>query len=590
MNDALLLLLVLAGAMVGFITGVVRYDLVALLALLATVLLGLVPAAEAFTGFGHPAVITVAAVLVISRGLQEAGIVNVLGRVLARIGQSTTVQVAALTLLVALLSAFMNNVGALALLLPVAMTMARNAGTPPSRLLMPLAFGSLLGGLCTLIGTPPNVIIAGYRAQQMGESFGMFSFAPVGVAVAAAAGLFIALIGWRLLPERKGQGGVGEMFEVEKYLSELRVGEKAKAVGQTLGELNETVGDSLPLVAVVREGRKYPPSRFFGPLAPGDVLLVEAEAEEIEAISQQTGFEIGSAGEEAAKLFKDSEVRLVEAVVQPEGFLAGRSAGSVRLLSRYGLRLLAVARQGKRLRQRLRDVRFAPGDVLLLQGDEDDLSENLARAGCLPLASRALQVGQPRGLLVAVGLFAAGIIAIVAGGVAAPVALTAVAVALLAARVLALREAYQAIEWPVIVLLGALVPVGAAFETTGGAALLSDAILRWGADLPPLATLAVLLVATMVLSDIINNAAAAVLMAPIGYTLARGLEVSADPFLMAVAIGASCAFLTPIGHQSNTLVMGPGGYQFGDYWRMGLPVQAVVFAVALVALPVVFPF
>lgn len=590
MNDTVLLLLVLAGALAGFVTGVVRYDLVALLALLAAVALGLVPTADAFAGFGHPAVITVAAVLVISRGLQQAGIVDALGGLLGRVGGSTTVQVAALTLLVAVLSAFMNNVGALALLLPVAVTMARDAGTPPSRLLMPLAFGSLLGGLCTLIGTPPNVIVAGYRATQTGESFGLFAFAPVGAAVAGAALVFVALVGWRLLPERKGQSAAGEMFEVDKYLTELRVPAKGKAVGQTLREVHEMVGEALPLVAVVRDGKKHPPSRFFGPLAADDVLLVEAEAEEIETIAQKAGLEVGGATEEAEALFKDGEIRLVEAVVQPDSFLAGRTAGSVRLLSRFGLRLLAVARQGARLRQRLSDVRFAPGDVLLLQGDEDDLADNLARAGCLPLASRELKVGQPRRLVLAVALFAAGIALIVFGWASAPVALTGVAVSLLLVRVLPLREAYNAIEWPVIVLLGSLVPVGAAFETTGGAALLAEALLRWGGDLPPLATLAVLLLATMVLSDIINNAAAAVLMAPIGFTLARGLEVSADPFLMAVAIGASCAFLTPIGHQSNTLVMGPGGYRFGDYWRLGLPVQLVVFAVALAALPVVFPF
>jgi len=636
MDDSTLVFIVLGLTLAAFVWGRFRYDLVALSALLGSVLLGLVPGEEAFQGFGHPAVITVAAVLVLSRGFERSGVVDVIAEQVLKVGERLFLQLAALTGTVVVLSGFMNNVGALALLLPVAMRLAREHDTSPSLLLMPLAFGSLLGGLTTLIGTPPNIIIASYRGSVTGETFGMFSFSPVGAVVALAGLAFILLIGWRLVPLRAGKASTEAMFDTANYLVELRVGEESKANGLTLRELHQELEETIPVLAVVRDESRRAGHTFFGVLREGDILLMEAGPEEMKLLEDKAGLSLGKDAEDEEQKEKeeaekektekekdqggnkdqdeekdknknknkkkkknkskkdksgvDTEgLQLVEAVVRADSMMVNHTVTQLRLHNQFGLHLVAVARDGGRLKQRLREIRFRPGDVLLLQGGESELAESLATLGCLPLAKRDLNLGQPRLLLVSLGIFAAAILAILLGVLPAAVALSSAALVSLLVGVLPLREGYQAIDGPVIVLLGAMIPVGQALETSGGAALIAEAMLVWGTEWPVVVTLIGLFVLTMMLSDIVNNAAAAVLMAPIAASLARGFEVSLDPFLMAVAVSASCAFLTPIGHQSNTLVMGPGGYRFGDYWRMGLPLEVVVVAVAIPMILLVWP-
>lgn len=589
MHDAYWVFGILILTLAGFVWGRVRYDLVALLALFAGVVVGVVPAGEAFTGFGHPAVITVAAVLVLSRGFQRCGLVDVIAAQTLKAGGNIMAQLAVLTTSVAVLSAFMNNVGALALLLPVAVRMAREHGHPPSLLLMPLAFGSLLGGLMTLIGTPPNLIVAGYRGMHRGEPFGLFSFFPVGGGVALAGLVFLVLLGWRLAPRRRGQASPDELFETADYLSELEVAKDSKAAHWTLRELDDACGEPLPVVAVLREGKRHPAHTFSSTFRPGDVLVVEAEPEELQLIEEKSGFKLAGGEKSARKLADAEDLQLVEAVVRAESLLVNRTVAQMRLLDRHGLHLLAVAREGGRLRQRLNQVRFRPGDVLLLQGDEKDVGENLAELGCLPLASRNLGLGQPRRLLTASALFLAAIVVILAGWLPSAVALSLAAVGSVLAGVLPLRDAYTGIDWPILVLLAAMIPVSQALETSGGAQRVADTLLALGRDWPPAATLLLLFLLTQALSDVINNAASAVLMAPIAVRLAEGAGVSSDPFLMAVAVAASCSFLTPIGHQSNTLVMGPGGYRFGDYWKVGLPLTAVVILTAVPLILLVWP-
>ncbi len=573
--------LILAFALAGFVWGRIRYDLVALLALFACVLSGVVAAADAFAGFGHPAVVTVAAVLVLSKGFQQSGLVDAIARLTLKAGGAVTAQVLVLTLTVALLSAFMNNVGALALLLPVALRMAREHGHAPSLLLMPLAFGSLLGGLLTLIGTPPNVIVSSYRAQVVGEPYGLFEFAPVGGGVLAAGLVFLVLAGWRLTPRRKGPASSDELFETADYVSELEVRPEAKAVGWTLADLQEACGEPVPVVAVLRGEQRLPGYAFRGALQTGDVLLVEAGPEELKLVEEKGGLALAGSGKFAEKLGEAKDLDIVEAVVRPDSPLIRRTVTQIRLLDRHGLHLLAVARDGGRVKERLGRVRFQSGDVLLLQGPESEMTERLADLGCLPLARRALALGKPRRLILSVTIFALALVAMLAGWLTAPVALAMAAVATVLAGVLPLRETYASIDWPIIVLLAAMIPVGGALETTGGAQQVAEGLLALGQAWPPVAMLALLFFLTQGLSDVINNAASAVLMAPIAAKLAAGFEVSPDPFLMAVAVGASCSFLTPIGHQSNTLVMGPGGYRFGDYWKVGLPLTLVVAATAL---------
>ena len=507
----------------------------------------------------------------------------------------------------------MNNVGALALFMPVAVWMSRQSGRSPSYLLMPLAFGSLLGGTLTLIGTPPNLIIAGYRAEAGGAPFGMFAFAPVGLAITLAGVAFIALFGWRLVPRRQEPDASGDLFEISAYLTEVRVPEGCRYAGRALHALIDAVKDEadVQIIALVRGDERQRMPSTYEVLREDDILLVEADSDSLKALLDMTGVELAADVDEqeqkahaeqqataqavdqekAEKSHKSrhGELALVEAIVAPNSMLVGTSASGLDLRERHGVNVLAVARQGQRLRQRLGSIRFAAGDILLLQAREDGLQAGLNSLGCLPLASRGLRITTPRNVLLASAIFAATLASIALGLLPAATALVTGALVMILAGLIPLGGIYRSIDMPVIVLVAAMLPVGQALETSGGSQLIADALLRLGQSMSPAATLAVLMVAVMLISNVVNNAAAAVLAAPVAISLARGMEASFDPFLMAVAIGASCAFLTPIGHQSNTLVMAPGGYRFGDYWRLGLPLSILVVLCAVPAILWIWP-
>ncbi|HDS64069.1 MAG TPA: SLC13 family permease [Methanofollis liminatans] len=576
-------------ALVLFVYGRWRYDIVALLSLFIVTLTGVVGWDEAFFGFANPAVITVAAVLVISRGLQNAGVVDLIVHRLSGVGDGPGTQVSLLTGIVTAFSAFMNNIGALALLLPVGLRMARKSGIAPSILLLPLAFGSCLGGLITLIGTPPNIIIAAFRAEHTGEPFAMFDFAPVGLAVAVAGVLFISLIGWRLVPKRAGPSSREDLFEVKNYLTEVRVTEDSKLAGMSLREIEEKTEADVAVVHLVRGETIRPAPYRYEIVRPGDILIVRADSDDLKAFIDLSGFELAEGVEVKSDTLGSGDVTLVEAMVQPDSPVIGRRVRDLSIRWRFEVNLLAVARQGERLRERLQQVRFEVGDVLLLQGTPGTLQEAMKALGCLPLAERGLKIGEPQRIILSVGIFGFAIAIAAVGLVPIQIIFPMAAVAMVLTSLIPLREVYESIDWPVIVLLGALIPVGQALESTGGARLIASTLLGLQGQVPAEAILVILLVATMFLSDFINNAATAVLMAPIGVSLAGGLGVSTDPFLMAVAVGASCAFLTPIGHQSNTLVMGPGGLRFGDYWRLGLPLETIIVLVAVPLILYVWP-
>ena len=574
---------ILLATLVLFVWGRWRYDLVAVAALLGVFLAGLVPADQVFLGFGHPAVVTVAAVLVLSRGLLNAGVVAALSRHLERVGSRPTLQVAALTTIVILCSGFMNNVGALALLMPVAIWMSRQSGRSPSLLLMPLAFGSLLGGLITLIGTPPNIIIALYRAETGAPAFGMFDFAPVGAPVALAGLLFITLLGWRLTPRREAQSAPEELFEIEGYISEVVVPEDSRFIGKTIYHLTSEMEKETDAVVVdlVRSNHHTPAPPWHEIIEAGDVLMVEAAPDELKELIDGLGLElvVGKAHSEAT--LGAGEIRLMEAVIVADSPLVGKTAAGLNLGRDHGINLLAIARRGRQLQRRLRQTTLIAGDILLLQGADESLKAMLTKFRCLPLAERGLRIGQPRKVVLAVAIFATAMAFSALDLVPVQIAFTAASVMMVLAGLVPLKEIYESIDWPVIVLLGAMFPLGHALESTGGAQLIADGLLQLSHGAAPMLILAMLVVGTMVLSNVVNNAAAAVLMAPIAITLAHGLSVSVDPLLMAVAVGASCAFMTPVGHQSNALVMAPGGYLFGDYWRLGLPLSVIVTVVAV---------
>jgi len=579
--DQFLVFATLALTLILFVNGKWRYDVVAVLALLSVVLTGLIPVESAFTGFSNPAVVTVAAVLVLSRGLQNSGIVDMIGQWLSRVRGGIVVQLLALTGVIAVLSAFMNNVGALALLLPVTIQLARKKGVSPSVFLMPIAFASLLGGMTTLIGTPPNIIVAAFREQAGIEPFRMFDFAPVGVGVALVGLLFISLVGWRLIPLRRAASSSSDLFEIGEYVTEVRVPAASGLIDKRLREMGALAEAQITVIGLVRgsERRMAPgPNTKF---RSGDILIVSAGTEAIESLVSKAGVELVGSEPLGSADLESEDVGLVEAVVTPNSLLVRETAFSLNLRANYGVNLLAVSRQGARLTARLDRIRLRMGDVLLLQAPKSSLAELLATLGCLPLAQRGLRIGQPRRILLSLTVFGAAL-ALAATGVLPPaVAFVAAAATMVIARLLSLQEAYESIDWPIIILLGAMIPVGEALERTGAAQLVADTMLHAGRGMPAAVSLVAILVATMFLSDLVNNAAAVVLMAPIAISLAEGLGARVDPFLMAIAIGASCAFLTPIGHQSNTLVMGPGGYHFGDYWRMGLLLELLVVVIAV---------
>lgn len=588
----LILFIVLVAMLVLFVWNRWRYDIVALVALLVVAVAGLVPPGQVFAGFGHPAVITVAAVLVLSRGLLNAGVVDSLARQLTRVGNQPMIQVATLTGIVALCSGFMNNVGALALLMPVAIWMSRRGGRSPSFLLMPLAFGSLFGGTLTLIGTPPNIIIAAYREQSGALPFGMFDFIPVGAAITMCGLFFISIIGWRLTPQRKEQDSAEDLFEISSYLTELLVPEGCKFAGRTLYDLIAAVRNDADVVVIglVRTGRRLQMPSTYEVIKENDILQVEADSDSLKTLIDVTGLKLAEAGgNEDKEKAREGGLNLVEATVAPGSMLAGKTATSLDLRERYGINVLAVARQGRRLRERLGKIRFVTGDILLIQGREESLPSALNDLGCLPLASRGLRIGKPRNVLLAICIFAVSLALIACKLLPAATALAGGAAVMVLAGLISPSEIYKSIDMSVILLLAAMLPIGQALESTGGSQLIAYKLLAVGRSASPAMTLVILMTATMLLSNLVNNAAAAILAAPIAVNLAKGMELSVDPFLMAVAIGSSCAFLTPIGHQSNTLVMAPGGYKFGDYWRMGLPLSVLVVATAVPVILWIWP-
>lgn len=600
--DQVLLASILVMTIAAFLWGKWRHDIVALGSLLACTAVGLVPAADAFTGFGHPAVITVACVLVLSRALQVSGAVDVLARRLVPESAGTMVTIAALTGLAAVLSAFMNNVGALALLMPVAIQVASRRDLPAGKLLMPLAFGSILGGMTTLIGTPPNLIVAGFRGARAGEGFAMFDFTPVGLAVAAAGVAFISLVGWRLVPSRERSDTEG--FKTEAYLTEVRIPDSASVADKTLREV-ETLLEAAgaQVVGLIRNDvRLATPARNLR-VRSGDILVMESEPEILASVLSELGLQLEEsdqakeaegetekdAGRESGDDGPADETTLAEFAVLPNSSFVGRSATLVRLRTRFGINLLAVSRKGRRSVVRLRTMGIRAGDVLLLQGAPESLAEFAGQFGCVPLAERSLYLPDKKQALLATGIMVAAV-----GGAALGLlpAAACFAVAVLAAVVLgavSARTVYDAIDWSVIVLLGALIPVAGALSTTGAADLIAGLIVG---SLPVgqgVLALTAILVVTTLLSAVVNNAATAAVMCPIAIGTANQLGASADPFLMAVAVGASCAFLTPIAHQNNTLILGPGGFRFGDYWQLGLPLEILVVTVGVPAILFVWP-
>ncbi|MCK7598650.1 SLC13 family permease [Microbulbifer sp. CAU 1566] len=681
--DQIIILVIIAVTIVLFIWGPWRHDMVALASLLACVFTGLIEPEDAFTGFGHPAVVTVACVLILSRGLQNTGAMDALAQKVVPKKGSITLAIAALTALGAGMSGFMNNVGAMALLMPVATDLADRYQLPPGKVLMPLSFGTILGGMTTLIGTPPNLIVSGFRASAGAGSYGMFDFTPVGLVVALVGVMFVALIGWRLVPART-QAGAGT-FDTGTYLTEALVGEKSAAIGKSLAELVKMIGDEdAQVIGLVHNNARVSTAMPGLRVRAGDLLVIEAEPESLSSVLSSLGLTLAAAPESGEADNKDKEKQangqagekrngngkadgaggdteadkaserapapasaptgtrklvdideveippeltregvapetpapvsdeagdgkrekkeseekrardkadlvLRELVVLPDSYLIGRSAQNLRLAGRYEINLLALSRQGRRSVKRLRSTPLMAGDALLMMGTEENLSNFANEQRCVPLAQRDITIPNKEKAYVALVAMALAVAGAAFGLLPAAISFATCALAFMALKVVPLRNVYEAIDGSVIVLLGALIAVAEVMDSSGAADVVAKSMLDNLAQGNPVIALVLILVVTMTLSDFMNNAATAAVMCAIALSAAGQLDVNPDSFLMAVAIGASCAFLTPVGHQNNTLILGPGGFKFGDYWPMGLPMEILVILVSVPMLLWVWP-
>jgi len=571
--------------------GRIRYDIVAFSALMVGVVIGVVPTKDAFGGFGHPATLIVALVLIVSAGLVRSGAVFLITRTLVNASRSLGGHIAIMGGVGGILSAFMNNVAALALLMPVDIQTARKAKRAVGLSLMPLSFATILGGMATLIGTPPNIIISSIRETSLGEPFRMFDFAPVGGLTALVGLAFVALIGWRLIPQPDGKDKASNpMGDYADYLSELVVPADSKLIGQRVEDLYEAAErNDVAVVGLIRDGKRQRGTGRTAVLRAEDALAIEATPEALDEFRAALDLDFADKKRSKNLSAEGNGLSKIEVVVTENSRINGKTAQAIGLNWRRRAVLLGISRGGKPFRSQVRKTRAREGDILLLlvpEGHEAEVTEWL---GCLPLAQRGLAVTQQNKVWLAIGLFAAAVAAASLGLVYLPVALGLVVVGFVLTGILPLRELYDHVEWPVVVLLGSMIPLGAALETSGGTELIAGSLVSITEGLPAWAVLTVIMVVTMTLSDVLNNTATAIVAAPIGIEMAGKLGVDPDPFLMAVAVAASCAFLTPIGHKNNTLILGPGGYRFGDYWRMGLPLEIIVVATSVPLILIFWP-
>jgi di/tricarboxylate transporter len=589
MSTDQIILFSLFGAVFGLLLwGRFRYDIVAFSALMVGVVLGVVPQKDAFSGFGHPATLVVALVLVVSAGLVRSGAVFLITRTLVDASRSLGAHITLMGAIGGILSAFMNNVAALALLMPVDVQTARKAGRSPGLSLMPLSFATILGGMVTLIGTPPNIIIAAIREESLGAPFKMFDFAPVGGIAAITGMAFVALVGWRLIPARDENGSTSD--DLAEYIAELTVPESSKHIGKRLSELEaEAEKTDVAILGLIRDGkRRYGQARNTA-LKAGDALVLEATPDALDEFRTSLDLALSDVDRTERLNAAGEGVEIIEVVVKETSRLVDRTAQAVGLAWRQSAVLMGISRGGTQIKNQVRKTPIQTGDILLLLVPRNRGHDVIDWLGCLPLADRGLAVTENSKVWLAIGMFAGAVIAASLGLIYLPVALGLVVIAYVLTRIVPLSELYTHIEWPVVVLLGSMIPLGAALETSGGTELISGALLGWTAGMPAWAVLTVLMIVTMTLSDVLNNTATTIVAAPVGIQMALSLGVSPDPFLMAVAVAASSAFLTPIGHKNNTLILGPGGYSFGDYWRMGLPLEIIIVAVSIPAILVFWP-
>lgn len=586
-TEQILAFAVIGAMMAAFLWDRLRYDVVACVTLIVAVALGLVPAAEAFSGFSDDIVIIVGSALVVSAGVARSGIVDLAIKKFFPSLTSVRGQMLLLVVSVTVLSAFIKNIGALAIMMPVAFQFARRSGTPASAFLMPMAFGALLGGLMTQIGTSPNIVVSRLRAEITGEAFTMFDFTPVGATLALAGTIFLMFFYW-LVPRRENQTpSVQEALESSTFSTEATVGKQSPFLGKSLNQLLSIAPGEVIATAILRGHTRISPFPDIV-LKENDAVLLEGASEPLDRVVSQANLSLS--GKPIGKSdIPRGEIAAIEAVISRDSALIGLSARELSLYNTYGVNLLAVSRKGKRIRERLGELTLRSGDVVVLQGQRQALPGLLLELGCLPLAEREILLGTSRSAIVPLGILVAAMGATALGFAPVPIAFFAAALAMVIFKVIPLSEIYRAVDGPILVMLAALIPVSDTLRTTGASEVIAGWLGTAADGLPAYGALTLILVTAMAVTPFLNNAATVLVMAPIAASFAAGLGYKPDAFLMAVAIGAGSDFLTPIGHQCNTLVMGPGGYRFSDYPRLGLPLSIIIIVVSIPMLLLVWP-
>lgn len=572
-----------------FVWGKIRYDVVAFLSLFSLVLTGVVDANDAFLGLSHPAVITVASVLVISKAMQHSGLVDIIADWVSKISEKLWIQIILLCFLVAITSGFINNIGALAITMPIALHLAKKHNFSPSLILMPIAFASILGGMTTLIGTPPNIIVSTFREQAIGERFSMFDFFPVGALLTVTCLIYVTLIGWRFLPKRISATSIGNLFEIDNYITEIVVTEKSKICNVEIRSIQKISQAEVIVLGIIRGGHQIHAPSPWEKLLQNDIIILEADTEDIQTFISNTNTVLAEGNSIRKNLEQTKEIITAEAIVLPGSMLINHTATDFKIRTQFNTNVLGIARQNRKINKRISQIKFKEGDILLLQGHEENIKETIQSLKCLPLAKREISFGKNKKVFGALSIFICAILCVVFDFLKVEVAFSLAAVSMVLSKIIPIKEVYSSIDWPVIVLLAFMIPIGNAFEATGGAETISKLILNIGTDKPVWLFGAILMVCTILLSDIINNSATVVLMAPIALKIATSLDISPDSMLMIVAVAGSCAFLTPIGHHSSTLVMGPGGYKFSDYWKMGLPLTLLIILIGVPLILYIWP-
>ena len=588
-SEQILLVIIFCLLFSMLLWGKFRYDLVAFSILIISVAIGVVPYNNAFDGFAHPATIIVALVLVVSKGLINSGAIFFIGQKISAFGKSLWRHISIIGFIGAILSAFMNNVAALALLMPIDINKARASNWTPRKTLMPLSFATILGGMATLIGTPPNIIISSIRYEHTGESFKMFDFFPVGGITAFIGLAFVALIGWRLIPKTSENDDAGkELIEIASYVSNLIVSKNSLILGKNLHEIYEAAEKcDTAVIGIIRDSTRIDKGSRNLKIEENDQLIIDSTPESLDEFRSTQKLEFPFKKD---RILAESDNYIpIEVVVTDTSRLLNTSAIKVGLAWRKATVLLGISRKGRPIRKQIRRTIIREGDMLLILVPKESFNEVINWIGCLPLAARGLNITDTSKMTAALSIFFVGLIVASVGLLKLPIVLGLVIILYCLTKIVPPREVYSSVEWPVIILLASVIPLGAALESNGTTEIIVQVLTKYASSMEPWLIIAIIMIITMTLSDILNNTATTLVIAPISIQLAQTLNLNTDTFLMAVAVSASCAFLTPIGHKNNTIILGPGGYRFGDYWRMGLVLEVLIIITSIPLLLIFWP-